>query len=321
MEIILILIFFPFALVYFFIKYLLKFILIIITDIYYKSKSFLAIKESINCYAKECNSLNKHIEELKKIHTNNYTHQTLGQATYSNTSKYNYEKKFLNNIQESNHIVDCSLSVSRNAQREPFKYLCKYFNITANESTLTYFENILNDFSAAEQGKELLKNKEDEIFATISNKIPYIIKKFDKTNLYKKLGFAPIDFNQLYFPKYTFRYISPGGNSSNKVDIIFNPNNLNDFIKYLNNKIAFNKSIQKQRSLMTLELREKIKARDNYTCRSCGISTYKEPHLLLEIDHIIPLSKGGLSYEENLQTLCWKCNRNKGNKILQSEKI
>ena len=66
---------------------------------------------------------------------------------------------------------------------------------------------------------------------------------------------------------------------------------------------------------MTSSLREKIKIRDNYTCKNCGNSTDKEPNLLLEIDHIIPISKNGLTVEDNLQTLCWKCNRKKGSKI------
>lgn len=39
-------------------------------------------------------------------------------------------------------------------------------------------------------------------------------------------------------------------------------------------------------------------------------------NLLLEIDHIIPVSKGGRTEEENLKTLCWKCNRSKSNKII-----
>ena len=59
-----------------------------------------------------------------------------------------------------------------------------------------------------------------------------------------------------------------------------------------------------------------IKNRDNFTCCSCGNSIYDEPNLLLEIDHIIPVSKGGYTTEENLQTLCWKCNRSKGNKFV-----
>lgn len=37
---------------------------------------------------------------------------------------------------------------------------------------------------------------------------------------------------------------------------------------------------------------------------------------MLEIDHIIPVSKGGVTSADNLQTLCWKCNRSKGSKVL-----
>ena len=69
----------------------------------------------------------------------------------------------------------------------------------------------------------------------------------------------------------------------------------------------------RQRRAMTKELREAIKRRDNYTCRLCGNSIYREPNLLLEIDHIVPVSKGGKTEASNLQTLCWKCNRSKSN--------
>lgn len=71
---------------------------------------------------------------------------------------------------------------------------------------------------------------------------------------------------------------------------------------------------KKQRNLMTTELRTQILERDNYTCQKCGNSIYKEPNLLLEIDHIIPVAKGGKTCPSNLQTLCWKCNRTKGTK-------
>lgn len=67
---------------------------------------------------------------------------------------------------------------------------------------------------------------------------------------------------------------------------------------------------------MTQGLRKWIKERDDFTCQSCGISSYNERNLLLEIDHIVPLSRGGITSEDNLQTLCWKCNRSKGAKIL-----
>ena len=98
-------------------------------------------------------------------------------------------------------------------------------------------------------------------------------------------------------------------------DVIFDLDNLERFITYLSEMIQFRKSIAGQRALMTTQLREKIKKRDNYTCQKCGVSLEDEPHLLLEIDHIIPLSKNGITSEENLQTLCWKCNRTKGSKV------
>ena len=67
---------------------------------------------------------------------------------------------------------------------------------------------------------------------------------------------------------------------------------------------------------MTPKLREHIKTRDNFTCCSCGNSRHTEPNLLLEIDHIVPVAKGGQTEENNLQTLCWRCNRAKGDKII-----
>ena len=73
---------------------------------------------------------------------------------------------------------------------------------------------------------------------------------------------------------------------------------------------------KEQRSLMTGKLRLFIMERDDYTCKYCNNSTKKEPNLLLEIDHIIPVSKGGCTVEDNLQTLCWRCNRKKSNKLV-----
>ncbi|MFB9072289.1 HNH endonuclease [Citricoccus parietis] len=80
--------------------------------------------------------------------------------------------------------------------------------------------------------------------------------------------------------------------------------------------MKFKRSAAGQRALMTARLRNFIKDRDNHTCQNCSISLTKEPHLLLEVDHIVPVSKGGLSTIENLQTLCWKCNRTKSNKMV-----
>ena len=61
--------------------------------------------------------------------------------------------------------------------------------------------------------------------------------------------------------------------------------------------------------------------RDKYTCQICGISRdYLDSfceglgdYLLLEADHIRSVSQGGTGRDiDNLQCLCWRCNRKKG---------
>lgn len=77
---------------------------------------------------------------------------------------------------------------------------------------------------------------------------------------------------------------------------------------YLNQNIW--DSISKvERARVSNKIRFPIYARDNYQCVKCGSTDD------LEIDHIYPISKGGKSELNNLQTLCHRCNYLKGNRI------
>lgn len=76
-----------------------------------------------------------------------------------------------------------------------------------------------------------------------------------------------------------------------------------------------------KRRYVTPKLKAYILERDSYTCQICGISRgmldsfipYLGDYLLLEVDHIVPVAQGGRGDDEdNLQTLCWRCNRKKG---------
>jgi HNH endonuclease len=57
-------------------------------------------------------------------------------------------------------------------------------------------------------------------------------------------------------------------------------------------------------------MRATVLVRDGGRCRRCRRSTN------LEIDHIVPVSKGGKTEESNLQTLCRRCNRSKSRKLV-----
>lgn len=73
-----------------------------------------------------------------------------------------------------------------------------------------------------------------------------------------------------------------------------------------------------QRRNMTPELRRFIAERDDYTCQICG--KRMPDRVGLEIDHIVPVSKGGKTVPSNLRVLCSRCNRRKADKILEYDK-
>lgn len=283
--------------------------------IYFSSKKFKEIKNGIQKYIDNCNELNHHIEDLKGAYINIKSYD-FGSGTIKDNSDYNYQRKEWSKSEKTNQIHHCSASVCKNANDQPFKYLCKYFDIEKTDESLSSFENVLNDFAAAEQGKTLLQNEKNTILKNAGKSIPWLINNFSKARLIRELGFEDVDLSDLHFPIYTFQYVSAGGNSSLKVDIKLDVDNLDKLVLYLRDLIKYRKSVAGQRALMTSRLREEIKERDGYTCKICGLSTVDEKNLLLEIDHITPLSKGGMTTLNNLQTLCWRCNRTKGSKFL-----
>jgi len=62
-----------------------------------------------------------------------------------------------------------------------------------------------------------------------------------------------------------------------------------------------------------LQLRFQTFKRDNFTCQYCG---RKAPDVVLQIDHILPRSRGGLNSKDNLVTACIECNIGKCDAIL-----
>lgn len=69
------------------------------------------------------------------------------------------------------------------------------------------------------------------------------------------------------------------------------------------------------RKSLSKKVRFDVFKRDNFTCNYCGRST---PSVILEVDHIIPVSKNGSNNIDNLITSCFDCNRGKSNNELTS---
>ena len=85
-----------------------------------------------------------------------------------------------------------------------------------------------------------------------------------------------------------------------------------------------------KRRRVTQKTKNAVLERDNKACQICGISynfveelcTGLGDYLLFEIDHIQSVAQGGTGSEtDNLQCLCWRCNRKKGGKKTNEEAL
>jgi hypothetical protein len=79
-------------------------------------------------------------------------------------------------------------------------------------------------------------------------------------------------------------------------------------------KLSISNPIKKRSGRsVNLRLRFRVMRRDCFKCRICGASPADDQRVVLVVDHIIPWANGGETVEDNLQTLCSKCNQGKSN--------
>lgn len=209
-------------------------------------------------------------------------------------------------------VYNCSNAIVSNSKNNPVKYVFKYSNIENSTECLK-----LLDYCIEEKRKiNVIYNGLKMIEDNVVSKLPLYVRIFTKKEKLP-LIICDIDFSYLDIksPVFKFMYVSPAGRSMNKNSITITLDLLKELRGMVSEKISKKGHSQTQRNIMSNDLREAVKKRDNYTCCICNNSVFDEPNLLLEVDHIIPISKGGKTEASNLQTLCWRCNRKKGSSI------
>ena len=280
---------------------------------YYASDDFENVKKACELLISSQKEFNKYIEDkIDHISKLFGTRISRNETEYSDV--YNYIRPYNKTI--SPFTAEVSANVFGSAENNPIPYVIKnfYSNKMLYKDQIVDLKNLLNELDALRDAKKIIDNYKIEYYEYIKN-VPSYVLEDDEDGFYSRLGFAIIDENVLNV-EYKFVYTSNGGMAQRSFTIPMNEETITELINQLQDRLSLEYLAKEQRALMTTKLREKIKERDNYTCCICGNSIQKEPNLLLEIDHIIPIAKGGLTVEDNLQTLCWKCNRNKGIKIL-----
>lgn len=284
---------------------------------YFNGEEFQTLRAQIASVVAEHNEVVNYVAEIRNQGSFELGASSSGQyahlANFENTSRWNYQRD--RNVAEyAPHVHNASLQVVRNASVDPIKYLMKYFEIKANQETLADVQRVAEDISRLEEAVANVHRREADIVARI-NPPEWVLNRYaDEFWSLVGVHLSPIT---VPYPNYKFQYVSAGGNSGQTVNIDLNTPTLDALSETLVQKIRWAKSAAGQRALMTARLREWIKDRDHHTCQNpaCGVSVAVEPHLLLEVDHIVPVSRGGLSEPENLRTLCWRCNRAKGAKM------
>lgn len=280
---------------------------------YYESPGFLKIKETCEALMSSQREFNQYINE--KVHS---ISQLFGTRVVRNETinydEYNYIRPYKKTI--TPFTAEVSATVFASAENNPLEYIVKYFypNKKFYPEQIQKLYRLVEELETLRDAKQIIENYKIEYQQYLGD-VPDFIMENDEAGFYSRLGFATIDESALTV-EYKFSYTSGGGMAQRSFTVPMTEETIAELIKMLESKLTASAFAKEQRTLMTKKLREFIKTRDNFTCCNCENSTNVEPNLLLEIDHIIPVSKGGRTVEDNLQTLCWKCNRTKSNKII-----
>lgn len=280
---------------------------------YYSSPDFANVKNICDKLMQSQREFNEYIAEKAKSVSKLFGTRVTRNET-NNEDVYNFIRTYKKTV--TPFTAEVSATVFGSAENNPIGYVIKYFypNKGKYKEQIEKLRTLIEELETLKEAKVIIDNYKKQYQEYIKD-VPSFILDLDENGFYSRLGFATIDESILEI-EYKFVYTSNGGMAQRSFSVPMTEENIIELINQLENKLTTTAQIKEQRALMTRKLRAYIKERDNYTCCICKNSVYNEHNLLLEVDHIIPISKGGMTEENNLQTLCWKCNRAKADKII-----
>ena len=181
-------------------------------------------------------------------------------------------------------------------------------NISAVYHNINYYDLYLNDL------KHIIKFGE---FLTINvPKFTWLLNNIER-RLFNKIVLNP---TVTYFVNVSIVLTNINGEQKKIKYANFNIEEIEEVISKLEDKYndryqdrdTWDAICRIERAKVTNKMRFAIYNRDRYRCCKCGRSGVFND---LEIDHIMPIAKGGKTHPDNLQTLCKRCNREKSDTI------
>ncbi|MDY4618629.1 MAG: HNH endonuclease [Bacilli bacterium] len=245
------------------------------------------IKRIIN---KENEVVSKTSEKIQKITKLNESYQFKDiKRKKRNIIEREYSRKSLDRV-TGKSIINYHLDNNINGIRTDLENAI--FNITLLEKYNKDVEKVLQSESTnnSKYSSKKFKMVEERVLRSI---------------IYKKENFMITLKIEVY-------YRSNGGNvyDNKKRKYLFN--DLVFVYNEWNRGNKFEETINQERKIMNDYIRYNVLKRDNFSCQICGITA--KDGAKLQVDHIIPVSKGGKTVMSNLQTLCERCNIGKSNK-------
>ncbi len=240
-------------------------------------------------------------------------------VTSRNDKVKEYSVKY-KKIQEINEMYNF-LDVKNKIKLEENEFSIKSFNdilakqvvlyrIENNEDNIReWIENAMVNEDTYKKYKEVIESINDKTDISLINKIGFSETKFN--NIEKQLIDSSIISDKVYniAAHVIVNYVNKNYDIIYKKDRYVEYNELVSIYEEWKNSKKYKVTTEKERKLMNYSLREEVLKRDGYKCVVCGKT--EQDGVRLEIDHIIPVSKGGQSTISNLQTLCSSCNAKK----------
>ena len=223
-------------------------------------------------------------------------------------TKLNESYQFKDIKRKKRNIIEREYS-RKSFDRVTGKSIIKYHLDNNINGIRTDLENAIFNITLLEKYN---KDVEKVLQSESTNNSKYSTKKFKmveervlRSIIYKKENFMITLKIEVY-------YRSNGGNvyDNKKRKYLFN--DLVFVYNEWNRGNKFEETINQERKIMNDYIRYNVLKRDNFSCQICGITA--KDGAKLQVDHIIPVSKGGKTVMSNLQTLCERCNIGKSNK-------
>ena len=195
---------------------------------------------------------------------------------------------------------------------EKYKVLERFYkNKNYKSGYINRCKDCLKDYDSARKSKYYKENREIYLKRTL---------EYARKNRKKKQAYYSV-----YYKK-NKDYI----NHKNRKYNHENQEKVNEYYKEYRQtdkgkEVAYNRDLKRRSNKNNVDFtkveRKKMLDEANWKCQKCNIKvhddriSYNSPNKA-NIDHIIPISKGGTSEPSNLQILCRLCNLKKADKVL-----